>query len=64
MAYDSSPPSFDNEKVFLLGVFSPAEATTLAVNTSPHTAGKATEVSNIFAFFSPQATSAKKQSVT
>ncbi len=58
--YDPSPPNTDNEEVVILGFVSPAEATTTAVNTSTHASGKDTEVSNVIAFFNPQATSGKK----
>jgi hypothetical protein len=58
---DPSPPSVDNEEVVLLGVISPVEATTPAVNANTHAAGKDTTiVSDIIAFFNPQATLSKK----
>jgi hypothetical protein len=62
---DPSPPGIDDEEVVVLDVVCPATTTknpcTPPVNASTHAAaGKNTEVSNIIAFFNPQASTAKK----
>ncbi len=62
---DPSPPGIDDEEVVVLDVVSLATTTknlcTPPVNVSTHAAAsKNTEVSNIIAFFNPQASTAKK----
>jgi len=62
---DPSPPGVDDEEVVVLDVVFLATTTknpcTPPVNVSTHAAtGKNTEVSNIIAFFNPQASTAKK----
>jgi hypothetical protein len=62
--YDPSPLSADNEEVVLSGVVSPAEARTLAVNTSTHAGGKDTKVRIVVAFFNHQPPQESSQGAT